>query len=561
MAGAGGPARRQDAHHASRARAASSRRTRPSSPPSPAASPPGSPAASRPYEIWNEADEGLFWSGRPRRPGAYVNLLQACYAAIKAADPNVDGRLLPDRRQQLRLRQEPPTTPARRASSTSMAVHTDTACLDRGARPATTASTTAASAASPSSATARSTRSCRTTATAQADLDDRVRLVGRAPHLRVRRRRRARSPPACPRTTRPSTCSQAMNCMEADPYVTVAMWFNSRDLNERRQDGQHVRAAPLQRLGAARRSTPSRRGAPAAGARAPPCGDFEGPDVRILEPTADFGPRARRRPLYIRAKSGAPRPQPILFRVEGPGAGPLFTGTNNNAHHAQRVRRRRRDREWGGAARPRPGKHTLAIWPSTRTTRPGPGHRDPVREGSSAGTAPRRRAAAAPPRSSSRSSGSPGKGRNRTFRGGSLPGHHSAAPLRIEWYLKTKVKGRAGSASGSATTARPSSPAARSSSARSCAATACGACARSTSGIPGSRRRPPAGTSSRAAARRREARVPARAPCAPRCAARGDSSTLTRPDGSRNASSWRSRRRGRARSMSRSVFPRLLTLA
>jgi len=39
------------------------------------------------YEIWNEEDNGGWWTGAPD-PGAYAELLQAAYPAIKAAEPN-----------------------------------------------------------------------------------------------------------------------------------------------------------------------------------------------------------------------------------------------------------------------------------------------------------------------------------------------------------------------------------------------------------------------------------------------------------------------------------------
>ncbi len=38
------------------------------------------------YEIWNEEDDASWWTGGPN-PAAYVQLLQAVYPAIKAADP------------------------------------------------------------------------------------------------------------------------------------------------------------------------------------------------------------------------------------------------------------------------------------------------------------------------------------------------------------------------------------------------------------------------------------------------------------------------------------------
>lgn len=39
------------------------------------------------YEVWNEPNLAREWGGQPPNPVAYVELLKACYLAIKAADP------------------------------------------------------------------------------------------------------------------------------------------------------------------------------------------------------------------------------------------------------------------------------------------------------------------------------------------------------------------------------------------------------------------------------------------------------------------------------------------
>ncbi len=42
----------------------------------------------RAYQVWNEPNLAREWGGQTPDPGAYVALLQRCYAAIKRADPN-----------------------------------------------------------------------------------------------------------------------------------------------------------------------------------------------------------------------------------------------------------------------------------------------------------------------------------------------------------------------------------------------------------------------------------------------------------------------------------------
>jgi hypothetical protein len=39
------------------------------------------------YEVWNEPNLAREWNSQPPNPGQYVELLKACYLAIKAADP------------------------------------------------------------------------------------------------------------------------------------------------------------------------------------------------------------------------------------------------------------------------------------------------------------------------------------------------------------------------------------------------------------------------------------------------------------------------------------------
>jgi hypothetical protein len=42
----------------------------------------------RAYEVWNEPNLAREWGGRVPDPAGYVQMLEVCYAAIKAADPN-----------------------------------------------------------------------------------------------------------------------------------------------------------------------------------------------------------------------------------------------------------------------------------------------------------------------------------------------------------------------------------------------------------------------------------------------------------------------------------------
>jgi hypothetical protein len=78
------------------------------------------------YEIWNEEDAPIWWTGAPD-PAAYTRLLQASYPAIKAADPNatvlVGGLTGNDYNFVEGLYQN-----GAKGSFDGVGVHTDTAC-------------------------------------------------------------------------------------------------------------------------------------------------------------------------------------------------------------------------------------------------------------------------------------------------------------------------------------------------------------------------------------------------------------------------------------------------
>ncbi|MDQ3739905.1 MAG: hypothetical protein M3389_03075, partial [Actinomycetota bacterium] len=149
---------------------------------------------------------------------------------------------------------------------------------------------------------------------------------------------------------------EAMNCLERDPYVTVAMWFNGRDLVD---DGK------MQNMYGLRRFDRSARPAFASfatwtgggGRSGAPCGDFEGPEVQVLAPAPGFE-LASTTNLVIRAQSGAADLARIWFRVEGPGADALFAGGPISLPGEGPVR----EREWGGARDLANGRHRLIVW-------------------------------------------------------------------------------------------------------------------------------------------------------------------------------------------------------
>ena len=78
-------------------------------------------------EIWNEQDEGQFWSGGPN-PAKYVDLLQRSYTAAKAADPSVKVVFGPTVGNNYGFLEQAYAAGAKGYFDV-MAAHTDTACL------------------------------------------------------------------------------------------------------------------------------------------------------------------------------------------------------------------------------------------------------------------------------------------------------------------------------------------------------------------------------------------------------------------------------------------------
>ncbi len=303
------------------------------------------------YEVWNEQDEPLWWNTPD--VGAYVRLLRAAHGAIKAADPAAQVVFGPTTANNYEFLDRAYAAGAK-GSFDAMAVHTDTACLDVGP-----------------------TRFYR----------DRGR-IGRFSFLGYREvratmlqhgddkpiwmtefgwsastRRCERIPGAGPdrragvgEAQQAQFLREAYSCLRRDPYVTVALWFNSRDLTAdgseldsyglKRADGSDRPAAAAFRDAAAGRDTVS------AG-----CGDFDGPAVRILSPApgAKFGTRD---PLPIRATSPDPDVTRITFALAG---APEEIRNHTNAGKPLTEAQRTPSMEWQGFKRLPYGRHTILV--------------------------------------------------------------------------------------------------------------------------------------------------------------------------------------------------------
>ena len=372
-------------------------------------------------EIWNEADEGLFWNGGPQ-PAAYVDLLRRSYAAIKASAPSVTVVFSPTVGNNFAFVRDAYEAGAK-GNFDAMAVHTDTACLDQ-----------------PPSAYYREQdgrlgrftflayREVRATMLAQGD-DKPIWMTefgwSAAQHTCEFGSGAGKKPAGVPEEDQAKYLLQAMNCMEPDPFLQVAMWFNNRDLSG---DGKMANMYGLRRHnGTARPAFDAFKTWTSGGGRSSePCGDFSGPSVRILEPAPGtvLPPNS---PLYIRAQSGAADLSRIRFRVPNTQFAE-FTSLAPEPNGEGEI-------TWEQAERLPVGKHTIEVVAFDHSGNPSePATVEIEKVGASApfgGLQP----------AQFRGVTTRGRGRTWTISAPQLSGILGGA-LRVEWVRKTKVRKR-----------------------------------------------------------------------------------------------------------------------
>jgi hypothetical protein len=273
------------------------------------------------YEIWNEADEPAFWPGAPD-PAGYVALLKASYTAIKRVDPAAKVVFSPLTGNNYGFVAAAYAAGAK-DSFDAMAVHTDTAC----------------SVAAPSEyyreegKLARFVflgyRTVREIMLAHGD-DKPIWMTEFGWSATSRRCDRGRwagqKDAGVPEPVQAEFLREAYHCMKEDPYLEVAMWFNSRDV---RGDGSELDSYGLRRADGSHRPAYDAfkdvvRGADHVSG---PCGDFVAPALEDVYPPPNFmfGDRDR---LYMRASSPDSDVKRITFAYRAPN-GEL----QNLSHH------------------------------------------------------------------------------------------------------------------------------------------------------------------------------------------------------------------------------------
>lgn len=293
------------------------------------------------YEVWNEEDLPEWWSGGPN-PGAYAQLLESTYPAVKAADPSatvVLGGLAGNDYQFL----EGVYQAGGKGSFDAVGVHTDTACnvlspyrFLRGADNRMIpdsflayrevhATMLANGDASPIWMTEMSWRTTEATCSEGA-------FAGQKPQ-------------GVSEQAQATYLEQAYHCLEQDPYVKVALWFPVQDEGAVvsglvRADGQHKPsfAAMREYIRKGDRLKES-------------CGIFTGPRITFASPANHIrysGPL----PIHVFARSAND-----VFRIRLEIDGKLIRNYDNRtpSHTIAGLL------TWQGAKHISLGRHTLTV--------------------------------------------------------------------------------------------------------------------------------------------------------------------------------------------------------
>ena len=264
------------------------------------------------YEIYNEADGTEFWHGST--PAAYVDVLQRAYTAIKNADPNAKVIFSPTVGNNFEW-VEAAYKAGAKGYFDAMAVHTDTACAVVGPQSYYR---------DEQGRIARFTflgyRSVRETMLANND-DKPIWMTefgwSVAPGLCERGTSAGKKPRGVSEAEQAQFLREAYHCMQEDPYLEVAMWFNSRDLVK---DASELNNYGLKRFdGSDRPAAAAMRDVTSgidtvSGA----CGDFAGPQLKVVSPKPGWT-LAPGDPLLMRATSSDPGVARISFSMKGRG--------------------------------------------------------------------------------------------------------------------------------------------------------------------------------------------------------------------------------------------------
>ena len=293
------------------------------------------------YEIWNEEDAPIWWTGAPD-PAAYVSLLKAAYPAVKSGDPSaavVLGGLTGNDYPFL----EGVYAAGGKGYFDAVAVHTDTACnvlspydFLRGSDNRMIPDSFLAYREVHAVMTANgddkpiwmTEMSWRTTS----------KVCGEGAWA-------GQKPEGVSETQQASYLEQAYHCLAEDPYVQVALWFPLED--------EGGITSGLERADGSRKpsfeamSRYAHKGDQLTG----PCGVFTGPKITVSSPSNHIrysGPL----PIHVSARSSVG-----VFRIRLEIDGKLIRNYDGKTYPAML----RGSITWQGAKHISFGRHTLSF--------------------------------------------------------------------------------------------------------------------------------------------------------------------------------------------------------
>jgi hypothetical protein len=235
------------------------------------------------YEVWNEPDENQFWHPAPD-PVKYTAMLKAAYAGIKAGDPAATVVAGPMTGNDYSWLQNLYTAGAA-GSFDVVAVHTDTACLDRGPDEFYRENNVLAR------YTFLGYRTVHDTMAANGDGNKQIWMTelgwsstNGSPTSCTRGQWAGQKPSGVSEANQAAYLTKAYSCLANDPYVGVADWFTMRDTTEHIDELNHY--GLIRTDGSAKPAMAAFKAVAAAGGgQAGPCGDFDAPSIRVIKPT------------------------------------------------------------------------------------------------------------------------------------------------------------------------------------------------------------------------------------------------------------------------------------
>jgi hypothetical protein len=262
------------------------------------------------YEIWNEPDETAFWHGTAPDVAQYSGLLKAAYPAIKAADPAAEVIAGPTTGNNYAWVDGLYNNGAK-GSFDAIAVHTDTACLDRGP------DFFYREGGQIGQYSFLGYKTVHDVMAAHGDGDTPIWMteLGWSTTTKTCSRGRwaGQKPAGVSEANQATYLKAAYHCLALDPYVQVALWFNVQDSSATDSELNRyglLRADHSQKPSWAAFHDVAVNGDQLSG----DCAKLDGPAINVAAPTegAQYADG-----LFMKASASDPNLHSISFYVDG----------------------------------------------------------------------------------------------------------------------------------------------------------------------------------------------------------------------------------------------------